>query len=111
MPMVPYNPIPQQGPQGIPTPYRTDAGATPEAFGAGVGRAMQGFGQQLERSSSAFESNVLQIQQLKNEAHINTGTTDYIMQGGELINAFRQLPGSQAQEQLQAHVKQLRSLR
>jgi len=36
MPTVPYDPIVGQGPQNIPTPYRTDRGATPEAFGVGI---------------------------------------------------------------------------
>ena len=111
MPQVPYSPIPQQAPQGAPTPYRTDAGVTPEAFGAGVGEARERFGQMVERSSSMLEQNVLQAQQLKNEADVNTATTDYIMKSGELINKFRELPGSQASDQLQDHVQQLRAMR
>ena len=102
MPQVPYSPIPQQGPQGAPTPYRTDAGATPEAFGAGVGEARERFGQMVEGASNMLERNVLQAQQLKNEADVNTATTDYIMKSGDLINKFRELPGSQASDQLQA---------
>jgi hypothetical protein len=111
MPQVPYSPIPQQGPQGAPTPYRTDAGATPEAFGAGVGEARERFGQMVEGASNMLERNVLQAQQLKNEADVNTATTDYIMKSGDLINKFRELPGSQAQDQLEAHSQQLRALR
>jgi hypothetical protein len=72
---------------------------------------MEGFGQQLERSATTFESNVLQAQQFKREAEVNTAVSDSIQKSGDLVNEFRQLPGSQAQDALQQHIEALRASR
>src|SRR6516164_8640058 len=106
---VPYQPVPQG--QATPaTPFMGDV-ATPQAFGVNIGRAEEQLGQTMERASSALEANVLQMQGYKTEAEVNAGVTDYILKGGDLTNKFRELPGSQAQDQLQQHTNDLNQLR
>ena len=106
---VPYQPVPQG--QATPaTPFMGDV-ATPQAFGVNIGRAEEQLGQTMDRASSALEANVLQIQGYKTEAEVNAGVTDYILKGGDLTNKFRQLPGSQAQDQLEQHTNDLDRLR
>ena len=111
MPQVPYNPVADVSPSGQGTPYFSDRGATPEAFGAGVGASIEHFGAQLDRTASTIESNVLATQQLKNEAEVNSATTADLLTSGKLTNDFRQLPGSQAQDGLNDHVKALKEER
>ena len=106
---VPYQPVPQG--QATPaTPFMGDV-ATPQAFGVNIGRAEEQLGQTMDRASSALEANVLQIQGYKTEAEVNSGVTDYILGTGDLTNKFRQLPGSQAQDQLQQHINDLNDAR
>lgn len=111
MPTVPYQPVSEVTPSGQGLSYFSDKGATEAAFGVNVGTAMEHFGQQLERTASTVESNVLASQALKNEADVNQAVTADIMTSGELNNKFRQLPGSQAQEALDDHVKALKESR
>ena len=111
MPQVPYNPVADVSPSGQGTPYFSDRGATPEAFGAGVGASVERFGAELGRTASTIESNVLATQQLKNEAEVNSATTADLLTSGKLTNDFRQLPGSQAQDALNDHVKSLQTER
>ena len=111
MPQVPYNPVADVSPSGQGTPYFSDRGATPEAFGAGVGASVERFGAELGRTASTIESNVLATQQLKNEAEVNSATTADLLTSGKLTNDFRQLPGSQAQDALNDHVKALQTER
>src|SRR6516165_8577681 len=106
---VPYQPVPQG--QATPaTPFVGDV-ATPQAFGVNIGKAEEQLGQTMDRASSALEANVLQMQGYKTEAEVNAGVTDYILKGGDLTNKFRELPGSQAQDQLQQHTNDLNQLR
>lgn len=63
---VPYRPVNQVAPSSQPLAYATAAGATPAAFGAQVGQALQGFGaatmdlaqkyQQREEETAKFEA-------------------------------------------------------
>ena len=111
MPQVPYNPIPQQGPEFIPTPYRTDRGATPEAFGAGVGEAKERFGKTLEQTSDTIGQRVLQIQGLKNQAEQDRLTAQFMRESGAEHLKFSQLQGEAKANYLQTYFGNVEAIR
>lgn len=103
MPTVPTVTAPTVAPTpstGIP--YQNANGATPEAFGAGIGEAEQGLGAQLEKTSDVIAKHTLKLQEdmnvshseelfLKGDTALSTLTNTYkSLQGADRVNALPQ---------------------
>jgi hypothetical protein len=85
MPTVPYNPIVGSGPSDIPVPYRTDRGATPEAFGVNIGRSMEQFGVKVGQAGDTMADQVLHYQNMINESDARDAVIKYAGVEGDAI--------------------------
>jgi hypothetical protein len=112
MPVVPapetQTVLPGTGPA---TPYQTAAGATPDAFGANVGAAVQGLGREVERSGDMMARHAIQFQMQQNEASTNEALTNYDIQSAQVYNEFKNLQGNIPQERMSEYMQRLESLR
>jgi GH24 family phage-related lysozyme (muramidase) len=103
MPVVPTSVAPSVQPtSSTGIPYQTAAGATPDAFGAGIGQAEQGLARQLEATGDIAAKHALQMQEDVNassakdlflQADVETGklTVDYnALEGANRVNAYPQ---------------------
>jgi hypothetical protein len=63
---------------GVGSPYQTAKGATPEAFGASIGAAMQGVGQQISKAGDVANKIALDIQQEDNEAEARERDAEFM---------------------------------
>lgn len=77
MPMVnaanyPYSPVPSQSPAETPGPdYQRVEGVSPEAFGAGIGRAQSQLGGAFEKAGTGLEEAAIAQQRLNNQVAAN----------------------------------------
>ncbi len=71
-----FNPLQTVAPSAAPTPGFSQQ-ATPEAFGANIGAAMQGLGQELGQAGDVASRHALAFQELTNETYARQATTDY----------------------------------
>lgn len=95
MPTVPTVTGPSVAPQGnTGIPYQTASAATPDAFGAGIGRAEQGLAAQLESTSDVLAKHANRMQD-----EVNASTAkDLFLQGdveiGKLTVEYNSLEGA-----------------
>lgn len=108
---MPYNPTPSVNPSLGGIGYLSVPNATPEAFGAGVGKALQGVGQSLEGAADTALKVGLQNQAIVNEA----GAHDLAAQGMENLakveQQFKQLQGQDAVNAFPQYQKDLAKVR
>jgi hypothetical protein len=99
MPLVsaagyPYNPVSEVGPS--PTPgndYQHISGATPEAFGAGIGQATSRLGQQFEHTGDVLAENAIRQQQLTNQIAANDSTNYVMDETTKILHGDPNVPG------------------
>src|ERR1017187_3188774 len=102
MPVVPSASIPSVLPTGnTGVGYQNANGASPDAFGAGIGQAEQGLANQLETTGGMLEKHALKMQEdvnassakdlfLKGDVEIGKLTTDYnSLEGANRVNAMQ----------------------
>src|SRR6266705_995431 len=94
MPAVPSPSVPSVAPSGQAQPYQTSAGATPEAFGAGIGEAETRLGRGIEHIGDVLSKHALQMQE-----EVNASTAkDFFLQGdvavGKLTVDYNALEGA-----------------
>lgn len=101
MPVVPAPAVPSVAPTGnTGIGYQNANGASPEAFGAGIGQAEQGLARQLESTGNVLEKHALKMQEdvnassakdlfLQGDVEIGKLTTDYnSLEGANRVNAY-----------------------
>lgn len=86
MAQVPYQAYPSVSPSGPPTPYQSAAGASPDAFGAGVGQAIGQLGDVLSKHAIAFQDRA-------NQATATDLYTKAVVEVGNLDAKFGTLEG------------------
>lgn len=82
---IPYNPVPTVNPDGRGIGYLSVPNATAEAFGAGIGNALQGFAKNVSGAADEIFQTSMKLQQQTNEA----GARDSTAQGIVRINNIR----------------------
>jgi hypothetical protein len=92
-------------------PYQTAAGASPDAFGAGVGQAVQGLGREIDRSGDMLARHAIQFQVQQNEAATNVALSDYDIASASVYNEFKNLQGNIPQERMADYTKKLEDMR
>lgn len=110
MPTVPYNPIPE-APQNVPAPYRTDAGATPQAFGYGFGESLQRFGAAGEALGNVLSKNALEMQDLNNRAATDKADTQFMTEAGAEHAKFNAMEGGERAAYFPTYMKNLKDIR
>lgn len=94
MPVVPSPEAPSVSPTGAPlSPFQTAAGATPDAFGAGIGQAVQGLGHQVDRSGDMLARHAIEMQNMANEELVNNSVTDAVIAEGKVTNKLNAMEG------------------
>lgn len=101
MPTVPTISIPSVAPsESASVPYQTDSAATPEAFGASIGRAQQGLGSQIDKTGDILANHALKMQEdvnassakdlfLNADVEVGNITTEYnSLEGANRVNAY-----------------------
>lgn len=97
MPTVPTVSLPSVAPTpNAGSSYFSSAGATPEAFGAGIGAAEEKLGKQLESTSDVLAKHALRMQTTLNKADVDNTSIDYMKAQGQLDSAFYSLEGRDA---------------
>jgi len=71
-----FNPLATVSPSSAPTPGQSQR-ASAEAFGGGIGRALQGMGEALGQASDVASRHAIAYQDLNNETDARQATTDY----------------------------------
>src|SRR6516225_6944657 len=111
MPQVPYSPIPSQGPADIPTPFRTDTGATPTAFGAGIGEAQERFGAQMEKASDVITTQVLANKDIANRAEQDKLDAEFMEKAGQEHQKFSAMQGGERAAYFPTYMANLKAIR
>jgi len=100
VPAVPSPSVPSVAPSGQAQPYQSAAGASPEAFGAGIGLAESHLGAGIENLGNVLEKHALKMQEDVNVSHaeelflhgdtqLSTLTETYTsLQGAARVNAL-----------------------
>ena len=104
MPTVPYNPVPTVSPEAPGLPYLSSGAATPEAFGAGVGRAVEQLG------GTVAEAGVRQ-KQIQSTTDANNNFIGYATDEGNALNDFHMKFGKDANENLPEFQQTIQGLR
>jgi len=99
-----YNPNNTVAPEGAPSDYMK-VRATPEQMGAGIGRAVEGFGSTLQEAEKTGFNIGLQEQGLANEHEATAAELDLSVRGGDLYNKFNNLEGLDASNSKDKYVK------
>lgn len=107
MPTVPYEGAPRVSPDAAPSRYITGRGATEEAFGSGVSRAMQSFGQQVDKFGDVLARHEIEKAKLDNDATVNEMVYKWQLADAEDRNSFRQLAGAASQEAMPNHIRRI----
>src|SRR6266403_1085224 len=101
MPAVPSPSVPSVAPSGQAMPYQSAAGASPEAFGAGIGEAESRLGRGIESVSDVLSKHALQMQEevnastakdlfLQGDVEVGKLTVDYnALEGANRVNAYQ----------------------
>lgn len=108
MPTVPRYDVPTATPQDIPD-IRRDA--TAQTFGAGIGQAVAGVGQAIERGGDVLAQNALRMQTLANQAEADEGTFKWNIAQGELDSQQRALEGKARADAYPEYVRKTTELR
>lgn len=110
MPVVPYNPVPQQAlsSQGL-ADIRPNVPA--EAFGGDIATAISGFGKSVSGAGDAIFERALWLQNLNNEAEARKTTADYTVAVGKLTADYNAKEGSDAVKAYPEYAKAIRVLR
>lgn len=96
-------------------PYQNQPAATPEAFGAGVGRALEGVGQTMGQAGDQTSQTVLMKQQFANESQSMQALNGFQQQASDLMNGnaangvtgFNTLLGKDAVDQQESYQAKL----
>lgn len=104
MPQVPYQPFPDVAPQVNPT-GKIGLSVPSEAFGANVGQAIEGAGKEIEKVSDTASKNILDAQNLRNEAATRDAAADFMIDIGERHAKYSALQGKDAAEGYGDYVK------
>ena len=99
-----YNPNNTVSPGGAPSDYATTK-ASPEEMGAGIGRAVEGFGQSLEQTQKTQFDIGLQQQGLANEHEATAAELDLSVRGGDIYNKFNNLEGLDASNAKDSYIQ------
>lgn len=110
MARVPYNPVPQvtPGPSGTP---KLGIDAPGEAFGTGVGRAMQDLGRQMERSGDELFTRAIALQTINEDTKALEADTNFMIAAGELHATYRAKLGRDAVDGHPEFMADLKALR
>lgn len=92
-----------------PVYQRFDVNA--DMFGAGVGRAMQGFGQEVSQFGAVIAANQVKMQNERNTADANNEYLKATVEKGDVDANYFSLEGANAVDQHGAYVKQLEEIR
>lgn len=107
---VPLYNNPKVDPTSPPAKYISDRGATAEAFGAGVGRATSGLGQQIAQLGDVMVNHGIKMQEEQNAAE----ATDLFLRAevalAEKRNAYSSLEGKNAVDALPQYMKDVQGL-
>jgi hypothetical protein len=105
-------------PSAVPTVSPTSQGlpgvnvrAVDDAFGAGVARADQQFGKQLESSADEIFKQAMNIQQTRNDAAAKEADAQYTIRAGDLYEEYRSKLGENAVAAKPKFVEDLGKLR
>jgi len=112
MATIPYSPIGEQ--RRAPTTgteYRNNAGNNPDAFGAGVGQAMQGLGRSIEGVADMAAKHAYHMQDLTNQASAKEMFLEAGNELGKVTEAFNVLEGKKSAEAYDTYVKDVMGLR
>lgn len=110
MPQVPYNPVPSVQPSGQGTP-ELRVNTPSDAFGVGVGQAIQGLGGTIEKVGDEVFARGLALQKLQNETLAKQADTDYMIKAGEMHAKFSALEGQEAVDAYPEYAKGLQTAR
>lgn len=110
-PRVPYSPEVSVAPEvGMPNDY-LNVKADPDAFGAGIGRVVQGLGQTVGRIGDQQSKIALKEQGELNESNAINGETQFNEQLGAIQGEFQSKKGLDAEAALPGVVDQIKQLR
>jgi hypothetical protein len=90
-----YSPVPSQGNSGNIQGYLTPA-ATPNAMGAGVGQAVQGLGQSINKVQETYTDYKVQEMGLANEHAYTEAEQQLVLRGGAIDDKLKSLTGLDA---------------
>lgn len=107
----PYNPVSTEAPETGMTNDTLSVRATPSDFGAQVGEATQGLGQQLNKVSGQAYDYLVQRQGMINETLATDAETEYATQAGKVVGAYKSKEGLEAVAATDPTIEQLRSIR
>lgn len=95
MPQVPYAPVPDVGPQNVPSPM-LNVRADPNAFGANVAAAIQHLGTTTEQVGNEMFERATAMQQLRNETEATEAIAEAEKRASLRYENFRSLQGRSA---------------
>jgi hypothetical protein len=95
MPQVPYNPVPQVGPQQDATPRYT-ADVTPDMFGANIGQAVSRLGSTADQVGNEIFARGLAMQDLANHSEAQEATAKFMKRTGDIYANLDSMQGKDA---------------
>jgi hypothetical protein len=110
MAQVPYNPVPGQILQDIPTP-EVRPNIPQAAFGGGVATAFEGLGKTIDGVGNEVFASALKLQDLANRAEVDKADAEFMRQAGLLHANFTSLKGLNAGEALPKYQEDLEAAR
>src|SRR6185436_11569366 len=111
MPQVPKLDLSVTQSTGAPGAFFSSAGATPEAFGAGVGQAQQRLGAQVEHAGDVMQKHANLLQDRANEAAANDMFVKWDIEAANVGVWYRSLQGKAAVDAHPEYVKKLEEVR
>jgi len=110
MPQVPYNPVPSQTLQDIPTPELRPS-IPHAAFGGDVAAATQGLGKAIAGVGDEVFAVALKMQDTANRAEVDKADTEFMKAAGLLHADFQSKKGLNAKDALPQYQKDLEDAR
>lgn len=107
---VPYNPVPQQSLQGVPTPEMNPR-IPAAAFGGEAAQALSGFGKVAEHAGDEIFQRAIALQNLNNEAEAKQAASDYQINVGKLHAEYSSLQGKAAVDGFKKYTQDISALR
>lgn len=111
MPSVPYNPVPTVQPTGLGAPSMSEAGATPDAFGAQVGRATERLGGEVEKFGNIMAHHAIKMAEDRAHAEAKDAFFNATVESGEVETQFRSLQGKAAVDAYPKYVEDLKAVK
>lgn len=108
VPFVPYPTVQNTGAGGA---MLSVPNANAEAFGAGVGLAMQRFGASLQQASDVTAQKTLEFQQIQNETNANNAIMAGEVEMGKEVQKLKSLEGQNAVNYLPEYNKNMEAIR